>query len=429
MKQPVDAAGIEQIERDMKMFCEAIGNRLAGSPGEEEAAQYTATRFRELGLTDVGILPYDFKRWLPGRSELAVLDEPGREVDCLQITHSASTLAEGIEGDLVILEPVDWRDGLRYNDLAGKIALTPVSYGESAERFAELQDSDLAALLFVDDRLHVDWPIAEGMGEKFMGLVRKPMANLSPKDAWALARDGVRRVRLTATGAVEAGTSWNVVGDLPGTDADGRIIVVSGHLDSVVVGVGADDNASGMAAILETARLLHGRGGRHTVRFIGFGAEEQLSVGSWRYVKQQAADLDRIAFVCNFDSVAAWLGRSTAMTTGTPALDDYVRSIIEDRCRFAKVIPDASPYQDDFAFATRGVPGVWFGRMTHRIALWYHHSVENNLDVCSMERIALTARAACEMLGDLAAQGDWPFPREISPALQRKIDDYVRELF
>jgi hypothetical protein len=46
-----------------------------------------------------------------------------------------------------------------------------------------------------------------------------------------------------------------------------------------------------------------------------------------------------------------------------------------------------------------------------------------------MEQIAWTAEAACEIAGDLADRAQWPFPREISPELQTKINKYLKELF
>ena len=429
MRNLKDTSGLEQIRRDMEYFCLTAGQRLAGSPGEEKAARYTARRFEELGLGNVAILPFSCKQWLPGRGEMYVLGGPTRPIACQTCAHSPSTPDEGVEGELVIFEPVDWERGLRRSDLAGKVGLFHGGYGESAEVFQELHDSALEALIFVDTRLQTDWPIANGMGEKFMRLARKPMAYISLMDAWDLARNGVKRVRIRATGEAVAATSWNVVGELPGSDSSGRVIVVGGHLDSVALGCGADDDASGVAAVLECARRLRTRPCRHTLRFIGFGAEEQLSVGSTRYVEQQAEDLDRVGFVCNLDSVAAWLGLSTVMTTGTPKLDDYVREIVEEKQAFGVVRPDASPYQDHFPFAARGIPGVWFSRKTHIGGNWYHHSPHNDLDVCCMQQIAWAAETACELLSDLAAKERWPFPRRISPSLRGEIEQYRRELF
>ena len=80
-----------------------------------------------------------------------------------------------MEGELVFLEPVDWEKGLREQDLDGKIGLFLGGYGESPEVFRQLHESTLRGLIFVETQLQVDWPTANGVGEKFMKLIRKPV--------------------------------------------------------------------------------------------------------------------------------------------------------------------------------------------------------------------------------------------------------------
>jgi Zn-dependent M28 family amino/carboxypeptidase len=88
----------------------------------------------------------------------------------------------------------------------------------------------------------------------------------------------------------------NVVGTLPGRSAE--TLVVGAHYDTVPGSPGADDNASGVAALLELARMFGRKPGNRTVRFVGFVNEEMpffLSPdrGSRIYAKEcrQAGDL------------------------------------------------------------------------------------------------------------------------------------------
>ena len=67
-------------------------------------------------------------------------------------------------------------------------------------------------------------------------------------------------------------TSRNVIAEKSGTT--GEVIVLGGHVDSVAVSPGANDNASGVAVTLELARVLAAAPVRPTVRFIAFGSEE-----------------------------------------------------------------------------------------------------------------------------------------------------------
>jgi len=66
----------------------------------------------------------------------------------------------------------------------------------------------------------------------------------------------------------------NIEIDIPGSRRPGEIVVVGAHYDSVIGSPGANDNASGVAALLELGRLLHGRRFARTLRFVAFTNEE-----------------------------------------------------------------------------------------------------------------------------------------------------------
>lgn len=66
----------------------------------------------------------------------------------------------------------------------------------------------------------------------------------------------------------------NVIAEVPGTAADKEIIVVGAHYDTVIGTPGADDNASGVAALLELARMCKNVRFKRTVRFVAFSLEE-----------------------------------------------------------------------------------------------------------------------------------------------------------
>jgi Zn-dependent M28 family amino/carboxypeptidase len=74
------------------------------------------------------------------------------------------------------------------------------------------------------------------------------------------------------------GTYPNLIGELRGEDSE--IVLVGAHYDTIDLSPGADDNASGVAVMLEAARLLGRSRGRRTVRFVGFTLEEEGFLGS-----------------------------------------------------------------------------------------------------------------------------------------------------
>ena len=112
----------------------------------------------------------------------------------------------------------------------------------------------------------------------------------------------------------------NVVGVLPGTSAAlrGEVVVVGAHYDHLGYGgfgaldpdstgrvhPGADDNASGTAALIEVARLLHGRRPARTIVFIAFSGEELGDLGSAYFVKHPLVEpVDSIYVMLNMDMV------------------------------------------------------------------------------------------------------------------------------
>lgn len=98
---------------------------------------------------------------------------------------------------------------------------------------------------------------------------------------------------------------WNVVGKLAGQDS--TQVLITAHYDarseSVAWTPGADDNASGVAAVMEAARLLAAREWKHTLKFICFGGEEVGMFGSRGYAYKARERGDSILAVLNTDMI------------------------------------------------------------------------------------------------------------------------------
>jgi Tol biopolymer transport system component len=99
------------------------------------------------------------------------------------------------------------------------------------------------------------------------------------------------------------GRTANVLATLKGTVNPELIYVVSSHYDSVAGGPGADDDSSGTAALLETARILARRPQPATIVFASFTAEEAGLLGSREFVRRAVADKLAIVGALNNDMV------------------------------------------------------------------------------------------------------------------------------
>ncbi len=98
--------------------------------------------------------------------------------------------------------------------------------------------------------------------------------------------------------------SRNVVGTLQGSDpSSNAIFIMSAHYDCTPGSLGADDDGSGVAAVLATAKIMSQYSFNHTIRFITFSGEEVGTYGSFTYARDAYERGDNIVAVINADMV------------------------------------------------------------------------------------------------------------------------------
>ncbi len=107
---------------------------------------------------------------------------------------------------------------------------------------------------------------------------------------------------------VQGKTVTNVAAEIVGSARPAEILVIGGHYDSVVGSPGANDNASGVAAVLEIARLLAGQRLERTVRFVAFVNEEPpffrtAHMGSWVYAREAQARGEHIVGMVSLETL------------------------------------------------------------------------------------------------------------------------------
>jgi len=99
-------------------------------------------------------------------------------------------------------------------------------------------------------------------------------------------------------------TGHNVFACKPGSTYPLDYIIIGAHRDAVATSPGADDNGSGVAAVMELARILKNVDTKMTFIFALFDAEEAGLLGSWAYASEAAERGDRIVFMLNMDMIA-----------------------------------------------------------------------------------------------------------------------------
>jgi len=107
-----------------------------------------------------------------------------------------------------------------------------------------------------------------------------------------------------------------------------QTIIMGAHYDSSDEALGADDNASGVAVMMEVARLIAGTQTDYTVVFIAFGAEENDLDGSWNYVDQMDdSEVNDTVAMINLDSLAAG---NAAYVYGSPEPGSLWNWVVQD---------------------------------------------------------------------------------------------------
>ena len=308
-----------------------VGPRTAGSDAAARAADTVAEAFRELGL-EPRFQEFELLAYEADEPQLEVEGEPWPAGACMyghafdgtgtvrRIGASPAPLGEGRLPNFAVVD-ADGRE-------VARILTSPFGRG---------------ATPFMSMHVHITTP---------------PTAFVSKRDA-ARLEDGMH-VRLKVGGRFVPGRrERNVIADIAGA-ADNHV-VVSAHYDSVFLGPGAIDNASGVEGVRRVGEALAGRDLARGVRLVAFAAEEIKLAGSRFYVDEAKlrGELDQVAGVVNLDCIAhgdtlqilaspdALLGRGVEAARSLGLLD-----------RYELVTGPATGGVDSHWFADAGVPAV-----------------------------------------------------------------------
>ena len=199
----------------------------------------------------------------------------------------------------------------------------------------------------------------------------------------------------------------NVVGYVKGSDEDGDIIVVGAHHDHLGGGyLGANDNASGVVALLAVAQAVQQRATppKRTIVFATFGAEERGMRGSYHYVAHPPDGLPiaRVVQIVNLDMVGSHASRGfvAAMGTFRGLAATGVLAKLDDRYPKLSVgFGGVARGSDHEPFCKQGIPYVFFWTPDKSC---YHRKCDTatRVDYPRMVDIAALAGDLTEALAD-----------------------------
>ncbi|CAL1691443.1 hypothetical protein MMB232_01583 [Brevundimonas subvibrioides] len=200
-----------------------------------------------------------------------------------------------------------------------------------------------------------------------LGIAAPPVGRLQP---WTL--DGRTRQGPKTYNGI------NILGLVEGTRVPDRYIVITAHYDHVGISEGqiyngADDNASGVATMLEIAARLKDAPPEHSVIFVAFDGEEHGLLGAKHFVQAPPVPLSSIALNLNFDMTSRAETDGHLWVTGTyqnPTFRPILETVPADgsvSLAFGKDTPQDTgennwvQASDHGPFFTAGVPFLYLG--------------------------------------------------------------------
>lgn len=300
-------AAADEVERNLFHLCDWIGPRFAGTESYRRAADYMLSRFNDYQLDDAHLEPFEFNAWRRGPAEL-VMTEPFEDpIACYALPYGGSTGEAGITCGLVDVEDGSTEQIESKRDaLVGRIAFVSKPGRHRMEIYADCLKRNAAGMVLTnraEGMILCSGSVTDAVEGKIPAVSIGREAGLKLQ---RLAKSHPVSLRLKAISHCETDVTWNVVGELRGTEHPDEMVIVGGHLDSHEIGPGAYDNAAGAVMVTEMARLLASQRAhlKRTVRFICFGGEEVGLLGSKHHAQAHADELARARLMYNCDMPA-----------------------------------------------------------------------------------------------------------------------------
>jgi Tol biopolymer transport system component len=442
--QAAQAGAAERIQSDVTWLAapEREG-RGVGTQGLDAAGQWLEERFRGLGLEPLGEgstyrHTFQVTTKVSARPSTRLL-LAGQAVAADLFTAPGWSGQGTAKGQAVLVghglqDTALGLDDYAGRDVKGKVAVA-LRFAPEHEKLqtpeAQRRAGDLRKKAFVARAqgatalLVVDWPMPvsppkdfqlppeaplptmrpEGLGDAGIPVVLVKRAALEPVMRRLIDRQPVD-IDLTVELAFEKTPAFNVVGRLPAkTQPSEAPLIIGAHYDHLGQGgphsltpdrrephVGADDNASGTAALLEVARLLSEQREslRRDVVLVAFSGEEEGLLGSSSLVQSQPTWMQGAVAMLNMDMVGRLRMNQLAVlgSDSAPEWPGLVQAACDKARVSCKVGGDGYGPSDHMAFYTAGMPVLHFFTGPHSD---YHKPSDTpeKLNAVGVARVAL----------------------------------------
>jgi len=306
-----------------------IGSRLSGSLGAERAVAYTKEEMEKLGLDKVWLQPVMVPKWVRGAQEFAFIEStPGNttNVNICALGGSVATQPLGLKAQVVEVKNFEELEALGPENIEGKIVfynrpmqadliLTFEAYGGCVnQRYkgaVEAIKYGAVGVIVRSMNLRMDdLPHTGSMTYDNLPVDRRiPSASISTNDAELLSTmlkldNSIKFYFKQNCKQLKDVQSYNVVGEITGSEFPNEYMIVGGHLDSWDLGDGSHDNGAGVVQSMDVLRLLKESGikPKRSIRVVLFMNEENGLRGGKKYAEIAKQKGENHVFALESDS-------------------------------------------------------------------------------------------------------------------------------
>ena len=312
---------------NLKYLCKKVGPRLSGSSGAALAVEQTARMLREAGADTVFLQPCMVPHWVRGDKEVGkatLVDGKKIDLNIVALGNAVGTPSAGIQAEVVEVKNFQELEKLGADNVRGKIVFynyrmdpryinTFQAYGE-AGAYRGAGPSRAAALGAIGVIVRTLSPVLDdhphtGATRYEEGKPKIPAVAISTNGAVELSKmiadKKVKSLYIkTNCQMLEDAPSFNVVGEIKGSEFPNEVITVGGHLDSWDLAEGAHDDGTGCVQSIEIIRALKALGikPKRTIRAVMFMNEENGLRGGTKYA--EVAKQENKKFIMGLESDA-----------------------------------------------------------------------------------------------------------------------------
>lgn len=299
-----------QCHDNLYELCKNIGHRLTASPQSYQAIKWGKQKLNELKLDSVWLQPITVTHWTRGKIERLDFSNKNQKLytsSCTALGGSIGTEGKVLEGEVIEVKSWEELDALDDKLVNGKIVfynrpLNPAlistfsAYGGCAgyRHLGGIKAAEKGAVGFIIRSLTLrndDNPHTGSM--KYNDSIYKiPGVAISSKDSYVLSQmlkeDQHTKIKLKLDCKTLPDTiSYNVIGEIRGSEKPDEIILVGGHLDSWDIGEGAHDDGAGVVQSIEVIRTFQTLQikPKRTIRCVLYMNEENGNMGGKGYAK------------------------------------------------------------------------------------------------------------------------------------------------